>query len=141
MKKEFWKWHRLKERLNDAESQVEFHEREIWYCSIGINVGYEQDGRHEHFERPVLILKKFTSRIFWGVPLTTRDKRGKWDFQFEFYNQGALIQNVALVPQIRLFDSKRLRRKAGGMNEIQFLYLLKRFKGVFSGLIRKFSPA
>ncbi len=32
----------------------------IW-CSIGINVGDEEDGKNELYERPVLVIKKFNA--------------------------------------------------------------------------------
>ena len=32
-----------------------FKERDIWWVSIGVNIGYEEDGKHEKYLRPVLI--------------------------------------------------------------------------------------
>jgi mRNA interferase MazF len=45
-----------------------FKERDIWWVSIGVNVGFEEDGKHEKFLRPVLILKKFNKELFLGIP-------------------------------------------------------------------------
>ena len=92
MKKEFWKWHRLKEQLNDRECQASFHEREIWFCSVGVNVGHEIDGKHEWFERPVLILSKLSNDTFWGIPLTTQPKEGRFYFKFWFDSRGKSIE-------------------------------------------------
>lgn len=51
-----------------------FNEREIWWCSIGENIGFEGDGKNDMFERPVLILKKYNAEVFFGAPLTTSTK-------------------------------------------------------------------
>ncbi|PID34747.1 MAG: hypothetical protein CR971_01625 [candidate division SR1 bacterium] len=32
--------------------------REIWYVSLGNNIGYEEDGKGNDYKRPVLVLKK-----------------------------------------------------------------------------------
>ena len=53
-----------------------FHEREVWWCSLGANIGFEQDGGGEDFERPVVILKKFNLDACLIVPLTARPKKG-----------------------------------------------------------------
>jgi mRNA interferase MazF len=58
MKKDFRKWHFRKKLVHESKNIPYFYEREIWWCSIGLNVGYEQDGKNDNFERPVLVLKK-----------------------------------------------------------------------------------
>jgi hypothetical protein len=35
------------------------------------------DGKHPSFERPVLVVKKFNGDMFWGLPLTSRERSGK----------------------------------------------------------------
>ncbi len=59
MKKDFRRWTTKKEVLNDTEGTALFHEREVWWCALGANIGFEQDGGQEDFERPVVVLKKF----------------------------------------------------------------------------------
>lgn len=41
MKKEFEKWNTTKMRINALADVPYFHEREIWFCSLGVNVGFE----------------------------------------------------------------------------------------------------
>ena len=54
--KDFDSWNKEKKGLENVGHDIlSFHEREIWWCSIGINLGDEQDGKNELFERPVLI--------------------------------------------------------------------------------------
>ena len=74
MEKDFWKWHGKKENIHDEGHRVFFHEREIWFCHLGANIGFEEDGKGENFGRPVVVFRKFNNEVFWGVPLTTRTK-------------------------------------------------------------------
>ena len=80
MQKDFWKWHAKKELLNDTEGTALFHEREIWWCALGANIGFEQDGSSDLFTRPVVILTKFNLDACLVVPLTSRAKKGTYYF-------------------------------------------------------------
>ncbi len=71
MKKDFTQWHSEKTKVHQSESCVFFHEREIWWCRIGLNIGYEQDGKGDNFARPVIIFKKFNNEVCWIIPLST----------------------------------------------------------------------
>ena len=71
MNKDFDNWGVVKKRLNCIRNLRTFNEREIWWCSVGLNIGYEIYGKNELFNRPVLIIKKFSSSIFLGLPLTS----------------------------------------------------------------------
>lgn len=59
-----------------------FKEREIWWRSIGTNIGTEEDGKNAHFERPVLVLRKFNRDIFLGLPLTSTRKDHRYHFHY-----------------------------------------------------------
>lgn len=43
---------------------------------MGLNVGFEQDGKGQRFTRPVLILKKHSAKIFTIVALSSKVKQG-----------------------------------------------------------------
>ena len=45
--KEFDKWNELKKKLHNSEKPKKFYfrEREIWWCSLGLNIGFEEDGK------------------------------------------------------------------------------------------------
>ena len=47
-------WHRHKEQLHAQHHTPTFQEREIWWCSVGVNVGHEMDGKNQFYNRPVL---------------------------------------------------------------------------------------
>ena len=38
--KDFDRWNEQKKKLHDGEREVLFHEREIWWCSLGVNIGF-----------------------------------------------------------------------------------------------------
>ncbi len=122
--KDFLKWHRIKARININDRSSYFYEREIWWCSLGLNIGYEQDGKGENFERPVIVLKKFNLHIFIAIPLTSKQKFGKYYYPFNFRKR----KSVAIVSQIRILSSKRLIRKIGIVENKDFFQIREKIK-------------
>ena len=59
--KEIKKWLDLKIKLWTHDKGVIFKQGEVWWCSLGLNLGEEIFGKGEKFSRPVLVFKKFTS--------------------------------------------------------------------------------
>jgi mRNA interferase MazF len=78
MEKDFDTWNSKKKEVHKQEAPPFYHQREIWWCSLGLNVGFEMDGTGERFDRPVLVLKGFNKNTFLGVALTGRKKEGKY---------------------------------------------------------------
>lgn len=133
MKKDFKKWHNKKEFINKMEQRPFFHELEIWFCYVGVNVGFEQDGQGEDFLRPVIIFRKFNNEIFWGIPLTKSIKKIKKEslkyyYKFSFIDD---VKSLAILSQIRLIDSKRLSRRIGYINENNFKEMKEKLKELF----------
>lgn len=121
MKKDFQKWHKQKSEMHAEKPYVFFQEREVWFCALGVNIGYEQDGSGEEFLRPVVIVKKFNNEIFFAVPLTKGRKKDK-PFYFPFsFRRG--VQSIAVLSQLRLIDAKRLRYKVGTVSRDDFKQL------------------
>lgn len=115
MKKDFDGWHKKKSEIDESNKRILFHEREVWFVSLGLNVGHEQNGG-KGFLRPVVIVKKFNDTLYWAVPLTKANKIGK-------YYMPVLVANtpsVAILSQLRLMDVKRLDHKMGVVNENEF---------------------
>ena len=101
-------WNELKKNFSKAK-RVYFDKGEIWFAAIGKNLGDEEDGKNQNFERPVLITRKFNNNIFLGVPLTSNDgKEGKY-----YHKLVSFSGSTAILSQIRLFDAKRLLRLMG----------------------------
>lgn len=126
-KKDFQNWHNKKTKIDDIKKRPFFHEREIWWCSFGVNVGFEQDGGGKDFLRPIIIFKKFNNEIFLAIPLTHTDKKTKYYFHFVF---GKNFASAAILSQVRLIDSKRLSHKLGDLSDIDFENLTKKFKAI-----------
>src|SRR3989344_5997071 len=115
MKKDFQKWHDKKNAIDqNLDPRVFFHEGEVWWGSLGLNVGFEQDGRGERFSRPVLVFKKFNKEVFWALPLSTKIKVGKFYMPVDLRDGRA---RVAIISQIRLIDAKRLLGKVAVIDE------------------------
>ena len=105
--KDYDAWNHEKKFLQQADREAPvFHERQIWWCSIGYNLGDEQDGKNELFERPVLVVKKFNDRIAWIVPFTSKPKAGVYYHSLDY--QGNI--STAILSQLRLVSAKRFRR-------------------------------
>jgi len=116
MVKEFYKWYTLKEQLHNGKKEQYFKERDIFWASIGVNIGYEQDGKGEIFSRPVLVVKKYNKNIFFGVPLSTKIKDGTFFFTFTLNEK----LSSALLVQGRIYDTKRLENKIGKIEQKDF---------------------
>ncbi len=82
-------------------------EREVWMCSLGRNIGFEQNGTGDGLGRPVLVVKKFNNKMFWVVPLSSRQK--EFDFYYNFYDAAGMPAS-AILAQLRLLSVKRFDR-------------------------------
>ena len=119
--KKYDDWNEVKKTVEGLKA-LYFHEREIFYAKIGENIGFEQSGKGDNYERPVLIVKKFNNRIFFGVPLSTTNKTGIFYYSFEFIKRK---KSVAILSQHKLIDAKRLDRKIGVMSKSDFKNIKK----------------
>ncbi|MFW0837820.1 MAG: type II toxin-antitoxin system PemK/MazF family toxin [Candidatus Komeilibacteria bacterium] len=121
----FIEWTKLKVRIHIAENRcLYYREKEIWWTSLGMNIGYEQDGKNAKFERPVIIIKKFNKEIFWAIPTTTKPRDGSYYYNFTFKDQSQTI----ILPPLRLLSSKRLIRKIGIIDDDVFIDVKKKIK-------------
>lgn len=130
--KDFQSWHLTKKKINERNSMPTFRCREIWWCSMGINIGVEQDGKNHNHERPVLIVRKFNKRLFWGIPLSTQIK----DFphyltiEFKATKEKESKKRSFIISQMRAFDSLRLTRPLGKLTPQQFQFIVDQVKGL-----------
>jgi len=122
--KNFDSWNEEKKKVNNKGMQKLFHEREIWWASFGVNIGREQDGRGDNFERPILILKTLSPDTFICLPLSTKKRLDA--FQASVTNED--IRGFALLDQVRVIDSKRLLRKIGTMKLDEFIILKEKMR-------------
>jgi len=125
---DFWFWHGIKIKTDQLEKYPHFKEGEIFYAKIGRNIGYEQYGKGDQFIRPVLVVRKFNRRMFWGVPLTRTIREGL------FFHTQVFIKDVlstALLSQMRILDAKRLVRKVGAVSENDLQIITEKIKNIF----------
>jgi mRNA-degrading endonuclease toxin of MazEF toxin-antitoxin module len=108
MTKEFTQWNTQKEHIHTEGVRKFYHVREIWWCSLGVNVGYEQDGSGEEYRRPVLILKGLSQDTCLIIPLTTSTQK---HFLRPSIGTVGGKEAHALLSQIRVIDTRRLVRK------------------------------
>ena len=132
MKKDFQKWHPKKSQINEIAQRPFFHEREVWFCYLGVNVGFEQDGQGEDFLRPIVIVRKFNNEIFWAVPLTKSTKKHKENAEHYYHSFSFMpgITSVAILSQIRLIDARRLAYFTGEIHNEDFIELTKKLKAL-----------
>jgi mRNA interferase MazF len=116
MEKDFIGWHVVKEDLQSCHNTPVFQEREVWWCSVGINIGGETDGKSRLYNRPVLIVRKFNRHLFVGVPLTTQIKQNPYYFPVAFKGKDQCV----MLSQLRTWEGKRLTHKMGQMPKSQF---------------------
>jgi len=112
MKQKFDKWNNLKQKI-ELKEPVQFRQGQIYFMSVGQNIGYEVYGKKELYLRPVLVYRKLSTRTFIGIPLSSKEKEGSYFFTFR-YTQKTL--STALLNQIKTFDIKRAEYYDGYIN-------------------------
>jgi mRNA interferase MazF len=112
MDKDFDRWNKLKKAINATveNKRVYFHEGDIWWVRLGVNVGFEIDGKHRQFARPVIILKKYNRYSFLALPLTTATRANRWRIPI---GEGADKEAFAVLSQLRNLGIVRLYQKIG----------------------------
>ncbi len=129
--KDFQSWCKKKESLHNIRDEkiVYFRDKEIWWCALGINIGFEQDGKNHDYERPVLILKKINRYLALVVPLSTKMKDHPY---YLSYRYGGMSYS-ALVLQIRVVSSKRFLRRIGKVENDVFQVIMDFTKDFIQG--------
>ena len=112
----FDRWNEMKKRRHRS-APLKFKEGEIFFLSVGMNVGGEVYGKGEAFLRPVLVFRKTGRTTFYGIPLTSRLKEGDYFVTFS-YKKGK--NSTALLHQMRLFDIRRARYFSGRIKKSDF---------------------
>ena len=111
--KDFSKWFEKKPTIHADGFRPFIHEREVWWCHLGINIGSEEDGKGSAIGRPVLIYRKFNRRSCWVIPITTVNKQNAFYIPIDI---GDDLKRFALPQHMRSIDSKRLYQYIGMIN-------------------------
>jgi len=114
-------WNNLKKKLAINNKKFLFKEGDVWWMSLGLNIGEEMYGKGGVYSRPVIIFKKLSSNTCIILPLSTQQKQGSWFFNFELQNK---FQTISLH-QIRFVSIKRLIKKFAEIPEPDFALIRK----------------
>ena len=113
----FLEWIGLKQKLHQGtQSPPLVSAGDIWWASIGENVGSEINGKSKLFSRPVIIFKKLAHGFYFVIPTTTKSKVGSW---FVAIRQ-ADRKMIASLHQARAIDHRRLSTKLGQLDDSDF---------------------
>jgi mRNA-degrading endonuclease toxin of MazEF toxin-antitoxin module len=89
-----------------------------------MNIGTEQNGKHDIFERPVLILQTFSKETCRIIPLTSSLRDDRHHLSIYYNNEaGSLI-----LSQTRSISTKRLSRKMCHLDKEQFVNVVEKLK-------------
>ncbi len=129
MLKDYSEWFKLKPKINTKKQDRDlyFKEGQIWWCSLGFNIDIEIDGKNEMFTRPVLILKIFSRRHVWVVPITSKGGFDKYYFRIDLFG----TESFLVLSQLRTISSLRLLRKFSYLPEDQYLKAIDSIKKLF----------
>ncbi len=122
-------WHKIKIgiQLSSKKRDIYFYKKDIWWASLGANIGHEEDGKNKRFERRVLILKKFNTHLILIVPLSSKIKNDKF-YYYKFATNDKFVS--AMICQLRLISSKRLIRKMGEISNFDFEKIRQRIRNL-----------
>ncbi|HTH92922.1 MAG TPA: type II toxin-antitoxin system PemK/MazF family toxin [Candidatus Paceibacterota bacterium] len=122
--KDFDRWNGLKKKIDQRNRKPYAHSREIWWCSLGINIGVETDGKNDYFERPVLIIKVYNKESLLVLPITSKENNDPFHFEIHFKNITTWIK----LTQLRTISTKRLYRKIRTLDQETFTVLISKIK-------------
>jgi mRNA interferase MazF len=105
MDKDFSLWNKQKTKLEGTNPKKYFHQGEMWWCRLGLNLKNESCGKGAIYTRPVLIIKKLSATSAIIVPLTSTKKIGSWYYNLSLPN---CSNSIVQLHQIRLISIIRL---------------------------------
>ena len=125
--KNFDAWNEKKKIIHERKPPTRIQSGDVWWCSIGVNVGHEEDGKNEWLERPVCIIRRFGSELVWIVPTTTQHHEGP-------YYVHALIgkrENWIMITHVHLLSTRRLYRKVGSISSEALVEICDKIADLF----------
>jgi mRNA-degrading endonuclease toxin of MazEF toxin-antitoxin module len=125
MNKDFDTWNKQKKQINSGRRNRPYSPKEIWWCSLGVNVGSEQDGSGRLYRRPVLIIKGLSPTSCLAAPLTTSPEK-----HFLRIPIGDITgkKSSVILSQMRVIDTKRFLGKIGFLGTDTFEFIRKAVK-------------
>ena len=121
------KWNAIKKSIDTQKIIKKAQNKRIFWVCIGQNVGSEVVGKSGIFTRPVLVVNVFFNGTFLGVPLSSKAQNKKGKFYHKFIDSKGKMQ-VALLGQIRIFDTKRIETYIGKIDDENFKHIKEKIK-------------
>jgi mRNA-degrading endonuclease toxin of MazEF toxin-antitoxin module len=84
---------------------------DIWWASVGQDVGSEINGKSRLFSRPVIIFKELAHGFYFVIPTSPRS--GRWYVPFRQPDR----KMIASLHQARAIDHRRLSTKLGQLDD------------------------
>ena len=128
MQKDFDTWNKYKKEIDTQKGLKFYHAQEVWWCRLGLNIGSEQDGTGDGFERPVLIIKGLSRKTCIVLPLTSSAQIHP--MRLPLGDVGGKNAS-ALLSQIRTIDTKRLIEKVCFLDGHRFDHIRKAVRDLF----------
>ncbi len=123
--KDFDTWCKEKQKINDSQHAYP-KRREIWWASIGVNIGHEQDGVGKLFERPVLVIKRFANDTCLVMPMTKSGSDAKFYYKLPYGDNVSYL----VLTQSRTVSSKRLSRNIRRLDLDEFNNIIDKMKDI-----------
>ena len=128
MLKRFSEWFGLKKKLHERQQTPPLvSEREIWWASVGENVGSEINGKSAPFSRTVIIYKKLSHGFYFVIPTTTQKKEGSWFVRVRYQR----TDMTACLHQARAIDHRRLSSRLGQLDGDDFENVQSGFRKLY----------
>lgn len=132
--KDFDTWNKVKQQTEKGERKVFANPREVWWCSLGVNIGAEIDGKNDSFERPIIVMRVYNKETMLILPTTGRAKLNKFHLPLEIESMNKETKEVAgktvyvKLTQARVISNKRLIRKVGVIKKETFQNIQQEFR-------------
>lgn len=123
--KRFLEWIGLKKALHNTAGRAPYvSEGEMWWVSLGENIGFEINGKSKLFSRPVVIIKKLSRYFYFVIPVTSQHHTGTWYTHFVIHGKN----QFACLHQARAVDFRRLSTRIGRLDDSDFKEVKDNFR-------------
>lgn len=124
--KDFDGWNNKKKKIENLVSK-KVRKGEVWWAFIGENIGFEQCGG-KRYERPVVVLDRINYYLALIIPLTSNQKNSDSNFYIKLEG----TSSTAILPQVRVISTKRLRRNIRTIDNKELLKLKSAVRKFFN---------
>ena len=125
--KDFDNWNIRKKKI-EKNRWPYFKEWQIWNFSLWVNVWVESYWKWNDFARPVLVVKKFNNKMFFWIPLTTRNS---WNKYIESIWNINWKESFLSISQLKIFSNKRLLNKISSLSKDDLLNIKQKIRDIF----------